>query len=159
MRPPPESCQIRAAVTTSIPTGDDTDPGDGDPLPPCAPDLPPEAPCEPPPPPPPPPPSTASWTGSAGTADGVKFAEVVVAVAADGGAPVEGARVILRFEITEPASSEVFYSECTTPVEGSCTVRFDSPYSDVTKVVASVVAIDTSPAVDTDLGGLEFTWS
>jgi Flp pilus assembly pilin Flp len=159
-RPPPASCQVRAAVPPAPDGGDDeggeggeaADPcedADGGAIPGCVPEE----------PPPPPLPIGATWAGRAGTTGSQRWVEVDIGLSRSDSTPVAGAQVVLRFEITEPSDLGSFFGDCTTNSAGVCTVRFDSPYSDVQEVQVSRQAIiNTDPPVDGLDGTLTATW-
>jgi Flp pilus assembly pilin Flp len=160
-RPPPASCQVRAAVPPAPGGGggeeggeggeaaDPCEDADGGAIPGCVPEE----------PPPPPLPIGASWAGSAGTTGSLRWVDVDISLLRSDSTPVEGAQVVLRFEITEPSDLGSFFADCTTNASGECTVRFDSPYNDVQEVLVSRQAIiNTDPPVDGLDGTLTATW-
>ncbi len=160
MRPPPESCQVRAAIPPPPdPGGEDEEPEDPDveAPDPCAPVegiLPPG--CEEPEPPPEPNVGTIA-PPVGGTADGKQFTNTVVTVTAADGSPVANARVVLRHAITDPVN-EAFLAACTTDDTGSCTVTFNSPYPGTKKVTVSRHGVYTTLPVNGMTEVYEVTW-
>lgn len=73
-----------------------------------------------------------------------------------GGNPVAGARVVGAVRILNPPTGQVFLVECTTAANGRCELRYDVPYTDVTRIELSVQSVESVPPAGTLPLPLEF---
>ncbi|QGG95699.1 TadE family protein [Actinomarinicola tropica] len=64
--------------------------------------------------------------------------------------PVAGVRIRAEIRLRDPADAtrdldERGYTDCVTGADGSCTLRYDVPYTDVDNVKLRIIGVDSTP--------------
>lgn len=129
-RPPPPSCQVRAlsgTTTTTNPATTTTTTTT------------------------PPPPAAATWNVTKTAVGGYPTVNISVTLRS-GTNPVPGATIQFNITYYAPGLSAPGYrtqpATCVTNASGVCTVSFQSPFNDTTKMVTTMVSVDSNPAFD-----------